>query len=99
MELNEIKRYALVGLLVRINAEKEKLQIATTKERKKEIQQRIERLSKQYDELLSDIQTIPKERYWKKVSKPIDKYNRMWYTNSSKRNEGMFWYQKKESVV
>lgn len=63
MELNEIKRYALVGLLVRINAEKEKLQIATTKERKKEIQQRIERLSKQYDELLSDIQTIPKERY------------------------------------
>lgn len=54
----DLKKYALVGLLVRIKAEKEKLKKPTDETQKKTIEQRIVKLEKEYSLLLEEIQNI-----------------------------------------
>ena len=51
----ELKEYALVGLLVRINAEKELLQKATEQSRKMQIETRIDRMTQIYESLLFEL--------------------------------------------
>ena len=53
----ELKEYALVGLLVRINAEKELLQKATEQSRKMQIETRIDRMTQIYESLLYELRT------------------------------------------
>lgn len=48
----ELIKFALVGIIVRIDAEKEKLNKATEDSRKADLQSRIDIMTEQYNELL-----------------------------------------------
>lgn len=51
----ELKEYALIGLLVRINAEKEKLTKQTEPKAKTMIEPRIDRMTQIYESLLYEL--------------------------------------------
>lgn len=55
MTEKELKKYAVVGLLVRIEAEQKRLQRTKREEEKKIVQIKIETLSEHYIELLNEI--------------------------------------------
>lgn len=55
MEYRELLKYALTGLLIRIDAEEKKLQKATDQQRKDQLQTRIDTMKSQYNELLEKL--------------------------------------------
>lgn len=55
MTEKELKKYAVVGLLVRIEAEQKRLQRIKREEEKKIVQSKIETLAEHYMELLNEI--------------------------------------------
>lgn len=55
MTEKELKKYAVVGLLVRIEAEQKRLQRIKREEEKKIVQSKIETLVEHYMELLNEI--------------------------------------------
>lgn len=58
MEYRELLKYALTGLLIRIDAEEKKLQKATDQQRKDQLQTRIDTLKSQYNELLEELRGL-----------------------------------------
>lgn len=57
----ELKMYALAGMLIRLQAEQDKLKKATTESRRKELQQRIDKITEHYNETLTELQGNPLE--------------------------------------
>lgn len=55
MDITQLKKYAITGLLVRIEAEETKLQNTKDKSRQEEIKKKIENLKAEYESLLNDI--------------------------------------------
>ena len=55
MNERELKKYAMIGLLVRVSAEKERLNKATDENEKKKIQKAIETMETEYNTLLFEI--------------------------------------------
>lgn len=58
MEYRELLKYALTGLLIRIDAEEKKLQKATDQQRKDQLQTRIDTMKSQYNELLEKLRGL-----------------------------------------
>lgn len=58
MEYRELLKYALTGLLIRIDAEKKRLQKATDQQRKNQLQTRIDTMKSQYNELLEELRRL-----------------------------------------
>lgn len=54
----ELKEYALVGILVRLDAEQKKLPLATEQSQKIMIETRIDRLTQHYNAILNDLRQI-----------------------------------------
>lgn len=57
MDIIKIKKYAIAGILIRIEAEENKLNATTDKARRNEIKKRIEELKADYEIILNDIKT------------------------------------------
>lgn len=55
MTEKELKKYALIGLLVRIKAEEEKYNKAKTETRKQEIKERIDIMKNQFNSIVDEI--------------------------------------------
>ena len=55
MKEKELKKYALIGLLVRIKAEEEKYNKAKTETRKQEIKERIDIMKNQFNSIVDEI--------------------------------------------
>lgn len=51
----ELKNYAIIGLLVRIDAEKKKLKKSICISRRKQIKDRIHKMTEQYTEILNEL--------------------------------------------
>ena len=58
MEYRELLKYALTGLLIRIDAEEKKLQKATDQQRKDQLQTRIDTMKSQYNDLLEKLRGL-----------------------------------------
>ena len=54
----ELKEYALIGLLVRINADKEQLQKAADIKDKIRIETRIDKMTQYYESLLRELRQV-----------------------------------------
>lgn len=52
----ELKMYALAGMLIRLQAEQDKLKKATDESRRKQLQQRIDTITEHYNETLKELQ-------------------------------------------
>jgi hypothetical protein len=55
MTEKELKEYATIGLLVRINADKEQLTKITEPRERERVAARLERMQKHYESLLDDL--------------------------------------------
>lgn len=58
MTEKELKKYALIGLLVRITAEEKKYNKAKDENRKQEIKERIDKMKKQYNSIVNEIPLV-----------------------------------------
>lgn len=58
MEYRELLKYALTGLLIRIDAKEKRLQKATDQQRKNQLQTRIDTMKSQYNELLEELRRL-----------------------------------------
>lgn len=58
MTEKELKKYALIGLLVRITAEEEKYNKAKTETRRQEIKSRIDEMKKQYNSIINELPLV-----------------------------------------
>ena len=57
----ELKMYVLAGMLIRLQAEQDKLKKATDESRRKQLQQRIDTITEHYNETLAELQKNPLE--------------------------------------
>ena len=55
----ELKMYALAGMLIRLQAEQDKLKKAIDESRRKQLQQRIDTITEHYNETLKELQGNP----------------------------------------